>query len=107
MNQRPDHLVSSPDIAAQVRGFYDRYPYPPPVGNLEHYRGRWQQEDRRRAEYHLLWPERPYRDGQSILIAGCGTSQAAKHALRWPSAEVTAIDVSTTSIRCTQELQRR
>jgi hypothetical protein len=29
-------------------------------------------------------------EGRSILIAGCGTSQAAKHALRWPTAQVTA-----------------
>ena len=48
-----------------------------------------------------------YRETQSILVAGCGTSQAAKHALRWPSAEVTAIDCSATSVRHTEELKRK
>src|SRR5262249_49423083 len=60
-----------------------------------------------RADYHLFWPVRPYREDPSILIAGCGTSQAAKHALRWPAAQVIGIDFSTTSVRCTEELKRK
>ncbi|MGD8474190.1 MAG: methyltransferase, partial [Anaerolineae bacterium] len=43
---------------------------------------------------------------RTILIAGCGTSQAAKHALRWPAAQVTGIDFSATSVRHTEELKR-
>ena len=62
---------------------------------------------KRRADYHLFWPARPYREDQSILIAGCGTSQAAKHALRWPAAQVTGIDFSATSVRSTEELKRK
>ena len=49
----------------------------------------------------------PTSEDQSILIAGCGTSQAAKHALRWPAAQVTGIDFSATSVRCTEELKRK
>ena len=48
-----------------------------------------------------------FREDHSILIAGCGTSQAAKHALRWPGAQVTAIDISATSVRCTEDLKRK
>jgi SAM-dependent methyltransferase len=92
-------------VAEEVRDFYERYPYPPPADNLEKYRRLWH-EPRRRAEYHLLWPSRSYRGDHSILIAGCGTTQAARHALRWPSARVTGIDVSATSVRCTEKLQR-
>jgi SAM-dependent methyltransferase len=95
------------DVAEEVREFYERYPYPPPADNLERYRRQWQDENRRRAEYHLLWPSRPFRDGFSILVAGCGTSQAAKYALRWPAAQVTGIDVSATSIRSNERLQRK
>ena len=40
-------------------------------------------------------------------MAGCGTSQAAKHALRRPAAQVTGIDLSATSVRCTEDLKRR
>jgi SAM-dependent methyltransferase len=95
------------DVAATVQNFYDRYPYPPPASDLERYQRAWQHPQRRRAEHHLLWPSRPYREDHAILVAGCGTSQAAKHALRWPAAQVTAIDVSATSVRCTEELRRR
>ena len=49
----------------------------------------------------------PYRDDRTILVAGCGTSQAAKYALRWPRAKVTGIDVSATSIEQTELLKRK
>jgi SAM-dependent methyltransferase len=94
-------------VADEVRDFYDRYPYPRPVDSLDKYRRLWQDGQRRRADYHLFWPSRSYREDRSILIAGCGTSQAAKHALRWPEAQVTGIDFSTTSVRCTEELRRK
>src|SRR6266436_6250608 len=95
------------DVAEEVRDFYDHYPYPRPIDSLEKYRRLWQDPQRRRADYHLAWPARPYKEDLSILIAGCGTSQAAKHALRWPAAQVTGIDVSATSVRCTEELKRK
>jgi SAM-dependent methyltransferase len=95
------------DVAAEVQAFYERYPYPRPLENLDKYRLRWQDPLRRRADYHLFWPAAPYRDDRSILIAGCGTSQAAKHAMRWPEAQVTGIDFSATSVRCTEDLKRK
>ena len=90
-----------------VAEFYERYPYPRPMADLDDYRGRWQAPERRRAEYHLTWPHRPFHETRSILVAGCGTSQAAKHALRWPEATLVGIDVSATSVRCTQALKER
>src|SRR5208337_3374649 len=87
--------------------FYERYPYPRPVDSLEKYRKLWQDSQRRRADYHLFWPSRSYVEDHSILIAGCGTSQAAKHALRWPRAQVVGIDFSATSVRCTVKLKRQ
>jgi SAM-dependent methyltransferase len=96
-----------PGVSEQVRNFYDHYPYPRPPDSLEKYRKLWQDPQRRRADFHLSWPARPFREDQSILIAGCGTSQAAKHALRWPAAHVTGIDVSATSVRCTQNLKEK
>jgi SAM-dependent methyltransferase len=107
MSQLAEHFAPSMDVGEAVRNFYDRYPYPPPVDNLEKYRRLWQDRQRRRADYHLFWPAKSYREDQSILIAGCGTSQAAKHALRWPEAEVTGIDCSATSVRCTEELKQK
>jgi SAM-dependent methyltransferase len=107
MSQRAEHPSRSLDVTEEVRGFYDRYPYPRPVNSLEQYRRLWEDPRRRRADYHLFWPDRPYREDHSILVAGCGTSQAAKHALRWPAAQVTGIDISATSVRCTEELKRK
>lgn len=94
-------------VAEEVQEFYDRYPYPRPVDSLENYRRLWEDPQRRRADYRLFWPTGPYREDHSILIAGCGTSQAAKHALRCPAAQVTGIDCSATSVRCTEELKRK
>lgn len=107
MSQPADQLAFPVDIAQEVRDFYDRYPYPPPVDDLEKYQQHWRDLQRRRADFHLFWPGRRYTEDQSILIAGCGTSQAAKHALRWPEAHITGIDVSATSVRRTEDLKKK
>jgi SAM-dependent methyltransferase len=54
-----------------------------------------------------LWPKQAPRANRAILVAGCGTSQAAIHALREPDARVTAIDISETSLRHTRGLQQK
>ncbi len=89
----------------EVSAFYERHPYPPAVDDLVAYRRLWD-EARRRADAHLFWPNEPYRDGRSVLVAGCGTSQAAHYAVRWPNARVVGIDVSANSITFTRELKR-
>lgn len=93
-------------VALEVSAFYERHPYPPPVDDLDHYRQLWN-DDRRRAESFMFWPDEPYRDDRTILVAGCGTSQAAKHAMRWPRAKVVGIDFSATSIEMTEGLRRK
>ncbi len=97
--------LNAAGVAEEVRAFYDGHPYPPPIDNLDKYRA-WRDPGKRRAEFHLLWPSRTFGEELSILVAGCGTSQAAKHAMRWPAAQVTGIDFSETSVRCTEELKR-
>jgi SAM-dependent methyltransferase len=92
--------------AERVSEFYERYPYPPPKDDVEAYRRSWDPH-RRRAESHLFWPQGRYREDRSVLVAGCGTTQAAHYALRWPKANVVGIDVSASSIAYTQELQRK
>ena len=100
-----DVQQSSP-VVDKVQAFYDKHPYPPPITDLDQYRRLGQDQVRVRADYHLLWPTTPYRAEQEILVAGCGTSQAAKYALRQPAARVVGIDVSSTSLRHTQKLKR-
>ncbi len=93
-------------IGARVAEFYERHPYPAPVDDVEAYGASWD-DRRRRAESHLFWPAEPYRDDRSILVAGCGTTQAAHYALRWPRAQVTGIDVSAASIAFTKGLKQK
>ncbi len=107
MSKQEERDSMLPGVAEEVRDFYDRYPYPRPIDSLDKYRRLWQEQKRRRADYHLFWPASPYREDHTILIAGCGTSQAAKHALRWPAAQVTGIDFSATSVRHTEALKRK
>ena len=87
--------------------FYTRHPYPPPIADLDRARDMWQDENIHRAEFHLLWPHKEYRADLNVLVAGCGTWQAAKHAICHPAAHVVAIDVSTTSLEHTEKLKQK
>ena len=98
----PSDVSSDP-----VAEFYTRHPYPPPVANLDRARDEWRDEARHRAEHHLIWPAKPYRAELDILIAGCGTWQAAKYAVCRPAARVLGIDVSDTSIEHTERLKQQ
>jgi len=102
-----DIVNVSADVDDPVSEFYTRHPYPPPVANLDRAQGEWQDANRHRAEHHLLWPGRAYRADLDILVAGCGTWQAAKYALCRPQANVVGIDVSTTSLEHTDQLKRK
>jgi len=93
--------------ADPVCAFYTAHPYPPPVANLDRAREEWQDASRHRADHHLYWPGATYRADLDILVAGCGTWQAAKYALCRPQAHVVGIDVSTTSLEHTEQLRRK
>jgi SAM-dependent methyltransferase len=101
-----DDELAGAAVTAQVGAFYERHPYPPPLDDLKGYGRKWD-DKRRRAVAHLFWPAEPYREDRSILVGGCGTSQAAKYALRWPKASVTGIDFSKASIEATAKLKRK
>jgi SAM-dependent methyltransferase len=94
----------SPD---PVREFYTSHPYPPPVEDLDRFREVWQDENLHRSEFHLLWPDKKYRADLNVLVAGCGTWQAAKHALCHPAARVVGIEVSPTSLKHTEKLKQK
>jgi SAM-dependent methyltransferase len=107
MTDRGARGADAAGVTEEVRAFYERHPYPPAVDSLDRYRQRWDDGQRRRADSHLFWPDEPYREDRSVLVAGCGTSQAAKYALRWPHARVTGIDLTATSIEKTEALKRK
>ena len=107
MVQEETRTLAHTDLPDAVRAFYDTHPYPAPIDNLDRHRELYRNPDRRRAVSLLLWPAEKQRANREILVAGCGTSQAAIHALREPDARVTAIDISETSLRYTRDLQRK
>ena len=77
---------------------YERWVYPEPIADLpawlEH---NWQWFDPSHAHV-LMWPDRPRAPGMDILVAGCGTNQAAVIAFTNPGARVLGIDVSQASL---------
>ena len=87
--------------------FYTRHPFPPPIDNLDRARDMGQVENVHRSEYHLLWPNKEYRADLDILVAGCGTWQAARFAIGHPAARVVGIDVTTTSLKHTESLKQK
>ena len=86
---------------------YEKWVYPAPIDDLEEWlRANWQWFDPSHA-HRLMWPDREYRPGMDILVAGCGTNQAAVIAYTNPSAHVVAIDVSRASLDHHRWLQQR
>jgi 2-polyprenyl-3-methyl-5-hydroxy-6-metoxy-1,4-benzoquinol methylase len=102
-----EEIPASEKQSDPIRDFYTRHPYPPPVENLDRARDEWRDENRHRADFHLLWPDQSYRADLDILVTGCGTWQAAKYALCRPQARIIGIDVSTTSLDHTEQLKRK
>lgn len=94
-------------VADPVGEFYTSHPYPPPLENLDRARDMWQDPNVHRAEYHLFWPNKQYRADFDVLVAGCGTWQAAKFALCHPDARIVAIDISPTSLEHTEALKKK
>ena len=95
------------NASEEVHQFYERRPYPAPLTTLHEHRELYENPDRRRVQFHLMWPTEQPRGDLEILVAGCGTSQAARYALREPDARITAIDISEMSLRHTRELKQK
>ena len=103
----PAEVLSSisGNVAEDVHDFYERMPYPAPLTRLD--QELHANPNRRRAHFHMTWPTERPRGNLEILVAGCGTSQAARYALREPDSKITAIDISETSLRHTRDLQKK
>lgn len=93
------------EIRQQVKDQYEKFPYPAGATDLHKFieqksyqlgcPSRW---------FHCYWPYATATDDLDILIAGCGTTQAAKFAINLPNARITAIDISENSINHTRML---
>lgn len=77
---------------------YERWRYPQPIQDLDALpEGVWHWFDPSRF-HRSLWPDRDYKPDLDILIAGCGTNQAAVFAYRNPGAKVVGVDISRPSL---------
>src|SRR6202045_1742526 len=84
---------------------YERWTYPEPIEDLEVWlENNWEWYDPVHA-HRMLWPNREYRADLDILIAGCGTNQAAVFAYTNPAAKVVAVDISQPSLNHLQYLK--
>ena len=90
-----------------VQAFYERMPYPAPLTSLDKHIEVFKSPEHRRIRSLQMFPEGKPRGRQKILVAGCGTSQAARVALREPDAHITAIDISATSLGHLRTLQNK
>lgn len=85
-------------LADIVSNQYARWMYPQPIIDLPAWlSGNWQWFDPSHA-HQMFWPDRDYKPDMHILVAGCGTNQAAVLAYTNPQARVVAIDVSQPSL---------
>lgn len=90
--------MATDPLADVVSGQYRKWVYPEPIVDLPGWlTGNWQWFDPSHA-HRMFWPDREPRPDLDILIAGCGTNQAAVFAHTNPGARVVAIDVSGPSL---------
>ncbi len=92
-------------LADVVTRQYERYRYPLPIQDLDALpESTWHWYDPSRF-HDMLWPDRGYQPDLDILIAGCGTNQAAVFAHRNPGAKVVGVDISQPSLYHQQYLK--
>ena len=90
-------MTTSP-LADVVSSQYERWMYPQPILDLPGWlANNWQWFDPSHA-HRMFWPDRDSRPDIDILVAGCGTNQAAVFAYTNPQSKVVAIDVSQPSL---------
>ena len=90
--------MAADPLADVVSGQYRKWVYPEPIVDLPGWlAGSWQWFDPSHA-HRMFWPDRAYQPDMDILVAGCGTNQAAVFAHTNPRAKVTALDVSGPSL---------
>ncbi|HPB75335.1 MAG TPA: methyltransferase domain-containing protein [Chromatiaceae bacterium] len=107
----PSALPSQNDIMDRqqddiVARQYEAWVYPPPIHDMVDAitQGYYEYADIQ-AGGPIFWPRRRDFNDLDILIAGCGTNQAAYTALRNPSSRVVAIDISQSSLSHSQYLK--
>ena len=99
--------MTSDPLDDVVSDQYERWIYPEPIMDLRAWmKTQWQWFDPKIA-HRLFWPDRDYQPHMDILVAGCGTNQAAVFAHANRRATVVAIDVSSASLEHHEFLRKK
>ena len=99
----PDNTPSNSNDLAR---FYGDYPYPAPETDLDNFQKGHATLDGAPSHFlPLYWPDRNNDSGLEILVAGCGTSQAAKFALLSTDAHVLGTDITQASLDHARKLK--
>ncbi len=95
-------------VNKSIRAQYNKYPYPEPVQDMEEYLKVTDYESCPTLNSNLLWPTTGYPEKPfTILVAGCGSSEAAGLAMKNPIAQVTGIDISNSSLAHSRYLKKK
>ena len=92
-------------VIDRVAEMYERHPYPPVDEDIQAYASgeAWLLESPN-PNFHLYWPHDDVTQDLDILIAGCGTQQAAQIAASMPQARIVGTDISDNSLAETKRL---
>jgi SAM-dependent methyltransferase len=96
------------EVSTLVARLYEGHPYPPPTHDLATAiaQGGFQVGDPSLWS-PMLWPEGRPRDRLKILVAGCGSTQAAWFAHTNRGSDVIGVDLSEASLAHERHLQER
>lgn len=101
-------MTTLDNTSAIVARQYSDYCYPKPVPDMkEAIKNGFYEYGSPALVGPIYWPEGKSLSRLRVLIAGCGTNQAAYNALTLPEAQITAIDLSDTSLGHTQYLKEK
>ena len=99
-------MASNP-LRDTVSKQYQRWVYPEPIIDIPAWLStNWQWIDPSHS-YRVFWPDQDEAPEIDMLVAGCGTNQAAVLAYTNPTARVVAVDVSEPSLDHTGYLKNR
>lgn len=87
---------------------YNNWIYPSPIDDLDIaiQNGYWEIGDPE-LYWPLFWPHKRHANNLNVLVAGCGTNQAAYYAYQNPTWNVLGIDLSDNSIANQQKLKEK
>lgn len=92
----------------KVKAQYERWIYPKPIEDMEAWlAGATFSVGDPMECGDAFWPASGYREGMNILVAGCGANQAARFALKHPTAKITGIDLSEASLDHEEKLKAK